>query len=187
MKRSRSYLQEEFKTGKKPSQDDFYDLFDSFYHKDEDPIGISGWTSYRFLNDTQYYFQEGGIMSFNIPLGVSEIINLRIVGGIWNFSDDVINVPISVNLFYFSDTEDDIIAPIPPDYPGGLFKHPICNNNPEFIEVEVSPPNIGYDQVFGINHMLNFLQIHHLTLELEIVAFPQQITIDSIIFGIEYR
>ena len=62
-KQSRSTLKNWFKTGLKPLQNQFWDLFDSYWHKDDDLIPQSAIQNLEVeINDLRDRIQGGGLV-----------------------------------------------------------------------------------------------------------------------------
>src|SRR4051812_15856519 len=101
---TRAFLKNQFLTGKRPKQQDFQDWMDSYYHKTDDALNITGWQFRSFLKDVRAegaVITNGGTTMVDIPPSVSVLKSIRVFGS----GSKVPNVAFSVtvSLIYFSD------------------------------------------------------------------------------------
>src|SRR6185503_10182605 len=80
---SRGVLKPLFTKGQRPKEQHFHDWLDSFYHKTEDAINISGWMFRSFFKDLRADgnpITNGGISMIDIPLSASRLRAVRVFG-----------------------------------------------------------------------------------------------------------
>ena len=122
----RTTLYSYFKTGDKPTENQFRDLIDSNFNLAENSLA-RGWVTQTIRdNEDASLFIE----NFPIPLGVRELSNIRFV---WPINPDGPgDVDMNINLFYYSDIENTDYALSAFNIFGAFFKHTVVSHTVTF-------------------------------------------------------
>lgn len=97
----RTTLYSYFETGDKPTQSQFQDLIDSKFNLAEDALARGWQTKFMRTEDVPINIWAD---SFSIPLGVSEVTNLRFL---WALDPDgPQDVTVNFLLYYYSDIQN---------------------------------------------------------------------------------
>lgn len=196
--KTRSELNIAFAKGKRPKEQDFKDWQESYYHKDEDAIQVTGWTLRSFFKDLRaegLAITAGGTVYVDIPVAATRLNKFRIIGKGTGVPPGA-TFTINVNLGFFSDTSVLNLNPITittnNPLPNGNFFHPLLGAPATLFNTTSTQI---FDKTFdfvanGINVMLNFSQVRFLRLTVSIVSgqFPNTLADPSYVYyGLEFE
>lgn len=195
---SKADLQAAFSKGKRPKESQFWDWQDSYYHKTEDPIKITGWQFRSFFKDLRsdgFPILNGGFTIVDIPVSVTKLKKVRV------FGKATANSPapftIRVSLAYYCDKLIPSLNGVPSTgnpFPTSFFAHPLVGNGtPTPFTITSSVP--AFDGTFDFasipkNVILEFIQVRFMQVTVQITAgtFPNTAIDPSYVYyGLEYE
>ena len=200
----KSILRNQFLTGKRPKQQDFHDWLDSYYHKTDDPIKITGWTFRSFLKELRAEgsaITNGGASMVDIPISATVLKGIRVFGN--GTKPANVGFTVTVSLLFFSDKQIAALNGVPNDIPqipigAGFFRHALIGNltAPSFTFIITVAPSVPTEAPFDAtldltakNFNLDFTTVRffRLTIAATTNITFQPVTNNSCYYGLQYE
>jgi hypothetical protein len=192
--KSKIDLNAAFSKGKRPKEDDFRNWQDSYYHKVDDTIKLTGWMFRSFLKELRAEgitpITTGGFSVLDIPFSVTKLNKIRVLGRA-AVAPGPLKLIISAQ--YFSDKLIPSLNGVPSTgnpLPTSMFAHPLVGLGTA-IPFEINTPGPGFDQTFDFasipkNVTLEYNDIRFMVLSIALTG-GQFNAANNVYYGFEYE
>jgi hypothetical protein len=192
--KSKIELNAAFAKGKRPKEEDFRNWQDSYYHKVEDPIKVSGWMFRSFLKDLRsegVAITTGGFTVLEIPFGVKKLKKLRVLGRATLVPGPL---ALTVSVQYYSDKQIASLGGVPSTgnpFPTTMFAHPLVGNGASSSFV-ISSAVAQFDQTLDFTLIpkdvdMDFIAVRFLVLTIQLAGGNFVQGSSNVYYGFEYE